>query len=76
MKKELCFQPMNNYRQLSRLRPDMAEAVLMAAKNPQEPLTKDENRLLALYQSLNEAGQGKILDFCDDLTSSDKYRRK
>ena len=54
----------------------MAEAVLMAAKNPQEPLTKDENRLLALYQSLNEAGQGKILDFCDDLTSSDKYRRK
>lgn len=67
---------LTNYRQLSKLRPDMAEAVLMAAKNPQEPLTKDETRLLALYQTLNVAGQEKILDFCDDLTSSDKYRRK
>lgn len=66
---------LDNYRHLKRLRPDMAETVLETAKDPQEPLTKEESNLLTQYQGMNKAGQGKILDFCLDLASSGRYRR-
>lgn len=66
---------LSNYRQLSLLRPDMAEMVLRASKRPQDLPSKEQARLLDLYHSLSEVGQKKVIDFCDDLASSSKYRR-
>lgn len=37
--------------------------------------TADETDLINKYRTLNEAGQEKVNDYIDDLSSSDKYKR-
>ena len=40
-----------------------------------DPLTKEETQLIDKYRSLNDEGQEKLLDYADDLSSMNKYKK-
>lgn len=40
-----------------------------------KPKTAQERQLLNLYQSMNQEGQEKVLNYAEDLSASGKYRR-
>ena len=40
-----------------------------------DPLTKEETQLIDKYRSLNAEGQEKLLDYADDLSGMNKYKK-
>lgn len=45
----------------------------VTSPSPHSPITSKEEELLALHRQLNEEGQGRLLEYADDLVSSGKY---
>lgn len=45
----------------------------VTSPSPRPPITSKEEELLALHRQLNEEGQGRLLEYADDLVSSGKY---
>lgn len=46
-----------------------------ADSDPVQDLTSEENELLHNYQSINQEGQRKLLDYSRDLVSSGNYQK-
>ena len=48
---------------------------LLGRKKSDTYYSKDESGLISLYREMNQEGQEKIIDYIDDLKTSQKYKK-
>lgn len=66
---------LEGYRLMCRMQPEMAKEVMEMVREPKQPLTGEEKKLLSIFGDMNDQGQLKIIDLCLDMQSGGRYRR-